>query len=195
MSTEGAGTLLFEESGSTFTIKSSGSGKTLANWQGTGRYVLHTPEGARVSDPWGGDLQGQQGFYGWLFYSSDGSKCAYEPIYDYSSGVPKFTGQWLRVGTKRDIVGINVMFNDATPFLVIAGGKAIEKLGAARLGKGVGWVGVIWTVFTLIDDLFVSQDQYFSEVWTRPTASKTAPAPLWAPNPNGLDYPYPGMPK
>jgi len=207
--TTSAGTLFFQESGNSFTIALAASGDTrsLIHWQGTGRATI-TRNGEKVFDPWFDAENTSYGFFGGIADQCGPDWGVYQPIYDYSSGIPRFTGQWLHSAWRVSSVKLNLGAQDNVPALVGAFSWGLKQLAkrasSAILGgaaRAVSGIGLVWTGATILDDTVRIQEslvvEYVSDRRPFLGDSLTGPLPVsawdvsYGYNPNGPGYPPP----
>ncbi len=112
----------------------------------------------------------------------------YEPLYDYSSGSPVFTYEWLRASTTYEHERWVFDEGDTTPWFITAGGFVLKKAGQQAVGNVVSGAGSIWTVLSIVDGLEVQKATHVS---TELVSEYTRLKPYgWHNNPNGM-YPPP----
>ena len=134
----GLGTGYFVESEGSFSFVHS-EGRNLWEYQGKGPMTL-TKKGQNILDyPWSDVWCNPVAWGGCLGYKS-----YRQPIYDYSSGVPKFTFQYLiseyRPTGQRNF---DAAAGDSVPYVVSAGGEVLGWLVKAWSGPlGVGIMAV-----------------------------------------------------
>jgi len=198
--THGPGALVFRSAGNSFRVDTP-DGATLASYQGTGEYCLYDENVQRVPETeWVGmPRQGHLGL-GLAWWNPPVQGGAYEPIYDYSGEKPRFTGKWMHVVYLPKITQVNITAGDSVPWLFSAGVAAISKyvlpmIGAAQYGPYATGVAFVWSATTGLNNMVVSEDKLFTEVWTSPAyrnLSGPTPCASWETmNPNGLQYPMP----
>ncbi len=193
--TAGPGPCIFKGNGNTFKIVGPESGGvvpipgiTLADYQGKGPYVLSDPYGNKVPDEWIGEPVSDAPLHRVLGNASRPG--VYQPIYDYSHGVPVFSGQWRLSYYQANFDRIDPSKGAGIP------GFVALLLRAAK--KSIGWGPAI---VLAADQAIRTADALVVAVVSEPPKMQQTgpgtwvPAPysnFWAkPNPNGLQYPGP----
>jgi RHS repeat-associated protein len=203
------GTLFFQESGDSFTIALAASvdTRTLVHWQGTGRAKI-IRNGEKVFDPWFDAENTSYGFFGGIRESCGPDWGVYQPIYDYSGGAPRFTGQWLHSSWRVSNVKLNLGAQDGVPAIVGFASwflkQAAKRFSSAIISgaaSGVSGIGLVWTGATILDDTLRIEEslvvRYVPDRRPFLGDSSTGPLPVsvwdvsYGYNPNGPGYPAP----
>ena len=167
-----------------------GGDKPLHNYQGQGVYALFDLNRVPVD----GLMLPYLETTGLVGHGRSG--IAYEPIYDYSSGIPSFTDQWLRVEVASTAEWNTFGAGDATPWWVAFSAQMVKKFGKgaiAEFAPVVGQVATVYALLTTLDDFA----EYTANIWTT-SVVPDEPRPYgWHLNPNGWypsANPYEGWP-
>lgn len=129
---------MFRDSGESFEFYAP-EGMSLASYQGKGPYALQRSDGTMIDDHWMGKQLDDVPFHKG---ASPFRNVVYQPIYDYSSGSPIFTGQWRVFQYQARISGIKLNAGTGIAFW----GETLVRKIFKKLPPLPFWVKVVLAI-------------------------------------------------